>query len=287
MPEVSVIMGIYNENRKQAAQAVDSILKQTFTDFEFIICDDGSQDAFFQWLSKYCKKDSRILLLHNRTNRGLAAALNRCLSHASGTYIARMDADDCSNRRRLERQAVFLQQHPAYALVGCQAWMFDKHGVWGMRRMEEVPQKQSFLFTSPFIHPAVMIRREIMEKLQGYSESAKVERAEDYDFFMRLYAQGYLGYNMQEVLYAYREDTRTYAKRKYSYRIRECRVRYVGFQRLGILNRNYRYVIKPLVAGLVPARLMALAKRRIFRFEKAALHTFQASSKAKGTRRIT
>lgn len=261
-------MGIYNANKKQAAQAIDSILKQTFTDFEFIICDDGSKEFFFQWLRKYCKKDSRIVLLRNSENRGLAVALNRCLSRASGTYIARMDADDCSHRRRLEKQAAFLQQSPVYAMAGCNACMFDMHGVWGIRRMEETPKKQSFLYTSPFIHPAVMIRRKVIVKLRGYSESARVERAEDYDFFMRLYAQGYMGYNMQETLYAYREDARSYTKRKYRYRIIECRVRYMGFQRLGILNGNYRYVIKPLLSGLVPAGFMAYIRRR-YRFQRA------------------
>lgn len=256
MPEISVIMGTYNENKTQAAQAITSVLNQTFQNFEFIICDDGSEKEFFLWLKKYCSKDHRILLLRNQKNRGLAATLNRCLWHATGTYIARMDADDRSRPDRLEQQIAFLRSNRAYALTGSNAQLVNEHGVWGMRRMEEIPKKQSFLNTSPFIHPSVMMRKEAADRVNGYRESLKVLRSEDYDFFMRLYAEGYRGYNIQEPLLAYREDAQSYARRKYCYRINECRVRYQGFGRLGIRRRNWHYVFKPLVAGLIPAKLM-------------------------------
>lgn len=264
MPEISVIMGTYNENRAQTAQAIDSVLKQTFQDFEFIICDDGSDAMFYQWLGRYCKKDSRIVLLRNLRNQGLAAALNRCLSHACGKYVARMDADDLSRPDRFEKQIAFLRRHGQYALAGSNAKLMDESGVWGERKMEEMPQKESFLHTSPFIHPAVMIRRREMEKLRGYCESPEILRAEDYEFFMRLYAKGYRGYNLQEPLFAYREDMRSYAKRKYRFRICECRVRFHGFRRLGVLKGNMHHVLRPLVAGLVPARLMIRVRKRRF-----------------------
>lgn len=144
MPEISVIMGIYNANKKQAAQAIDSILKQTLTDFEFIICDDGSKEFFFQWLRKYCKKDSRIVLLRNRKNRGLAVPLNHCLSCASGTYIARMDADDCSHRRRLEKQAAFLQQFPVSDKYRCGS------SFWLERLMQPIFQHSNVASATPY-----------------------------------------------------------------------------------------------------------------------------------------
>lgn len=262
MPEISVIMGTFNENKKQAAQAIDSILSQTFRDFEFIICDDGSGAGFYKWLRGYCARDPRIMLLRNEKNRGLAVTLNRCLGRASGNYIARMDADDISKESRLEKQASFLGRHEEYALVGSSAYLTGRRGVWGVRRMEEAPRKESFLSTSPFIHPSAMVRREVIEGLRGYCESPRMLRAEDYDFFMRLYAAGYQGYNLQEALLQYREDAQAYAKRKYRYRINECRVRYLGFRRLGILKGNMRYVLKPLMAGLVPARFMAVFRKK-------------------------
>ncbi len=256
-------MGTYNErDRRQAAQAIDSILNQTFRDFEFIICDDGSDRAFYKWLYRYCKKDSRIMLLRNEKNMGLAAVLNKCLKYASGEYIARMDADDISNTRRLEKQAAFLERHQEYALVGCNAQLIEGKRVWGERRLEKMPRRESFLRTSPFIHPAVMIRREVLESIGGYCVSPKVMRAEDYELFMRLYAKGCRGYNLQETLFQYREDTKSYAKRKYRYRMNECRVRYRGFLELGILNGNLHYVLKPLAAGLVPAWIMMVLRRK-------------------------
>lgn len=263
MPAISVLMGIYNENKRYAAQAIDSVLNQTFTDFEFIICDDGSEQEFYEWLRMYCKKDARIRLLRRKHNHGLAAALNYGLKYARGNYIARMDADDLSARERLARQYTFLETHPEYAFVGCSAWMLGAHGRWGIRNMEEMPEKKSFLKTSPFIHPTVMIRREALKAQHGYAQGNKAVRAEDYELFMRLYAAGFRGYNLQELLFGYREDERSLKKRKYRYRINECRVRYQGFYRLGILKGSLRYVMKPLVVGFAPSWvMMRLRKHR-------------------------
>lgn len=256
MPEVSILMGVYNGSRKYTAQAVNSILDQTFTDFELIICDDGSSDCFYRWLAAFCEKDPRIFLLRNEQNRGLAATLNRCLRHASGTYIARMDADDISKKERLERQVSFLRRHKEFVIAGCNAQMISGRSIWGIRRMEEMPRRESFLSTSAFIHPTIMIRREVLADLNGYCESHKVQRVEDYELFMRLYAAGYRGYNLQEELFQYRESRHDYGRRKYQYRIKECLVRWQGFGRLGIRKGNLRYVIKPLAAGLVPRKIM-------------------------------
>lgn len=268
MPEISILMGTYNEkSRKTTALAIDSMLNQTFTDFEFMICDDGSEAEFFQWLQRYCRKDSRIILLHNEKNHGLAFSLNRCLRHASGIYVARMDADDIAKPERLEKQAAFLRQHEEYALVGCNAQLICGQCVWGERKMEERPQKDSFLNTSPFIHPAVMIRRNVLETHGGYCERREILRTEDYELFMRLYAKGCRGYNLQEALFIYREERWSYAKRKYRYRINECRVRLHGFRKLGILYGNLRYVMKPLAAGLVPSGFMIMLRRK--RYGKA------------------
>lgn len=249
-PKISVLMGIYNEKRKNAKAAIDSVLKQTFTDFEFLICDDGSDPAFYEWLKKYCKKDKRIRLIRQRENKGLAAALNRCFVYASGNLIARMDADDICVRTRFEKQEAFLRKHSEYAMVGCNVYLVAGSKVWGERRMEEVPKESSFLKTSAFVHPAVMIRREVMKTLSGYREQKRFLRVEDYDFFMRMYAAGYRGYNLQEPLLFYREEA--VAKQTYRCRVNECLVRLHGFWNMGILRGNLRYVGKPLAVGLLP-----------------------------------
>jgi len=166
MPEISVLMGIYQGSRAYAAQAIDSVLNQTYEDYEFLICDDGSDPDFFQWLQRYCRKDSRIRLLRNRKNGGLASALNKCFANSSGRYLARMDADDISERTRFEKQAAFLHENQEYAFVGCNVRLMTQYKIWGERRLERIPLKKSFLSTSPFIHPTIMIRREIMEQMQ-------------------------------------------------------------------------------------------------------------------------
>lgn len=264
-PEISVIMGTCNDNRAYAAQAIDSILGQTFPSLELIICDDGSEPSYFSWLRDYCKKDPRIFLLRNPKNQGLAAALNRCLRYASGTYIARMDADDLARADRFQKQAAFLDRHREYAFVGCSARLIAEHGPWGVRRLRRRPGRRSFLNTSPFIHPAVMFRRETLEACGGYQESKKALRAEDYELFMRLYAAGQRGYNLPQLLLDYREDRSSLKRRRYRYRFCECLVRLEGFYRLGILKGNVRYVLKPLAVGLVPGFLMRKIREKRFR----------------------
>lgn len=264
-PIVSVLMGIYNEkNRDYVIQAIDSILQQSFGNFEFIICDDGSTDGFYTWLQDVCRKDSRIRLLRNDKNMGLSYTLNRCMKQASGKYYARMDADDISEQKRLEKQLLFLENHPEFSIVGCNAEFIDDQGVWGNHLMIEVPQKTDFLKTSVFIHPTILVRAEVMQKIGGYSTEAYALRTEDYELFMRLYAVGERGYNLQEFLFQYREDLNAFAKRKYRYRVNEMRVRYRGFRALGILKGNWSYVMKPLVVGMIPAKVMQKRRKKQF-----------------------
>lgn len=264
MVTISVIMGIYNEKKQYAAKAIDSILNQTEKNIEFIICDDGSKKEFYDWLQQFCSKDSRIVLLRNEKNVGLSATLNRCLVNAHGKYIARMDGDDISDKRRLEKQLNALEKNPRYCLIGCNVKFIDTQGAWGEMRLKKFPQKQDFLFTSPFVHPAIMIQRDVMDELGGYSEEPGSVRTEDYELFMRLYAKGYEGCNLQEFLFYYREDKDAYKKRKYRYRLNESRVRYKGFKELGILKGNMRYVIKPLIVGFIPAGIMRKMRKKRF-----------------------
>lgn len=265
---ISVIMGIYNEQTSYAKKAIYSILNQTEKNIELIICDDGSNKEFYNWLQHFCRKDNRITLLRNKHNLGLSATLNKCLSFAHGEYIARMDGDDISDERRLEKQLQVLENNPEYALAGCNVKFIDSQGIWGERRLKEIPEKKDFLYTSPFVHPAIMIRKDVMDELGGYSEEQYSVRTEDYELFMHLYAKGYKGYNLQEFLFYYREDKKAYKKRRYRYRLNESRVRYQGFKELGILKGNMRYVLKPLIVGLIPIRLIIKIRKRKFEYRE-------------------
>lgn len=259
MCKVSIIMGIYNmENRFHLVKlAINSILNQSYTDFEFIICDDGSSDNTYSLIKKIIKNEKKIILIKNESNRGLAYSLNHCLSIAKGKYIARMDADDISLPNRLEKQIKFLDKHLEYAMVGCNLLLINDKGVWGNRVLVEKPTKKSFLFTSPFCHPSIIMRREALEHVNKYKVEKITRRAEDYDLFMRMYAKGYKGYNIQEFLYQFREDNEAYKRRAYKYRIDEVQVRYRGFKSLNLFPKAILYIIKPLIVGCIPQRFLA------------------------------
>ena len=267
MPRVSVIMAVFGMAGRAGVleRAVASIRRQTLRDWELLIYDDGSADGTLQEVSRIARADPRIRVLHGTRNRKAGYARTRCIRAARGRYLAVMDADDISAPGRLAAQADFLDMHPQYAFVGSSAWMFDSRGVWGLRRVPERPGRESFLSTLPFVHPSVMLRREAALAVHGYREGPQAYRAEDYEFLMRLYAAGYRGYNLKEPLLYYREDAHAMRRRKYRYRLTECRVRLHGFGRLGILRGNLRYVLKPLAAGLAPACLMRAARVRRYR----------------------
>lgn len=260
MPRVSVIMGIYNTpNKEMLKTSIDSILNQTFKDFEFIICNDGSTNNCFRWAKEICKDDDRVIFIENSINKGLAYTLNYCLKEAKGEYIARMDDDDESHLDRFEKQVKFLDSNKDIGLVGSNMYLFDsKRGNWGIRKYKEYVKKEDFLYRVAVPHPTIMARKTAYDLIGGYRDIPRTLRVEDYDCFMRMFAKGIKMYNFQTPIFNYREDSRGAKKKKYKYRFNEMWVRKEGFKELGLLKnfQNYIYVVKPLLAGLVPQKLI-------------------------------
>ncbi len=260
--KISVIMGVYNANKDNMIyESIQSICNQTYLNWELIICDDGSEDGTYEIIEELRRKECRIKLIKNDKNRGLAYSLNHCLEFADGDFIARMDIDDISMCNRFEQQVNYLLSHENIAFCATSANLFDDNGIWALRRMKSTPNKKDFLFTSPFIHPTLMARNSFYKKYK-YTVSRKTLRAEDYELFMRAYADGYVGENIQEALYNYREDKASYSRRKYRERWFEAVVRYEGFKRLGLLPRGFIYVVKPLVVGLIPQQILRITRKR-------------------------
>ena len=262
-PIISVVMPVHKcRSIHELKLAIESVLHQNFKKIEFIICDDAADKEIKQTLESYQKKDSRIIILHNSMNIGVAASLNRCIRVSSGKYIARMDGDDISGPERFQTQYDFLEQHKEYAFVGCNAKLIDEHGIWGTRLMPEIPNEKDFLFYSPYIHPSIMGRKELFTHDGGYRVSKQTWRCEDYEFFMRQFCQEYYGYNIQSCLFSYREDMNTYRKQKYKYSVYEAIIRLKGYRKMGtLLKGGVIYWMKPLVVGLIPKRLYALWKK--------------------------
>lgn len=256
-------MGIYNQWDENALlNAVNSILNQSLQDFEFIIYDDGSKQEVAQRILKLAELDKRIIVIGKSINHGLGYSLNRCIEKATGEYIARMDADDISVPCRLEKQIAFLDAHTEYMWCGCNAILFDETGICGERKMPEVPSTIDYLKYSPFIHPSVVYRATVFEQMNGYCISKETLRCEDYELFMRLHKEGYQGYNIQETLFWYREDKDSFKRRGVLARINEAKIRYHNFKAMGILlPKGWIYVLRPILAGFVPHRILLWIKR--------------------------
>jgi len=261
-PDISVIMGVYNQwDTESLNAAVLSIVNQTFKEWEFIIYDDGSDPWAAVALQKLGKLDKRIRLIGREENHGLAFSLNACIRQARGSYIARMDADDISAPVRLQTQYDFLEKHPEYGWCGCGAKLFDENGVWGERMMKTEPSKKDFLPFSPFIHPTVMYRGDLLREQGGYEVSKDTLRCEDYEIFMRLYQQGMRGYNLPFSLFYYREDRHSYKRRRFRYRVKEAKVRCRCFAGMHILfPKGIFYVIRPIVGGMLPTPVVSWIK---------------------------
>ena len=268
MPKVSIISGAYNISGVFALEkAVFSILNQSFSDFEWIILDDGSSDSTWEILSEYAKGDSRIKLLQNEKNMGLAYSLNKCLEVASGEYIARQDMDDYSDPERLKKQVEFLDANPEISLLGTQAYLFDKDGVWGKEHFATTVTKKDFLFTSPYQHGAMMIRKDALLDAGGYRVCKATRRCEDYDLFMTMHTK-YAGANLDEFLYYFCEDESSKKRRKYRYRIDEMKIRFRGFKKLKLMPKGFFYAIKPLFVGLIPGKTLDKLKKKRKRREE-------------------
>ena len=269
--KVSIIMGIFN-CVETLPEAIDSLLGQTFQEWELILCDDGSTDNPYSVAEEYALRyPNKIVLIRNSTNMGLNYTLNHCLKYAKGEYIARMDGDDLSLPMRLETEVKFLNEHPEYAIVSTPMIYFDEQGEWGKGTAIEIPQIKDFVFHTPFhCHAPCMIRREAYEAVGGYTVDRRLLRFEDCNLWYKLYAAGYRGYNLQEPLYKMRDDRNAYHRRTPSARIRGVYVQWVGFRLIHMPMRYYPFLVleflKDLAIILVPEGLYTtLHKRKLKR----------------------
>src|SRR5438046_7283926 len=225
-PVVTVLMAARN-GAAFLCEAIESILGQTLSNFEFVIVNDASTDNTRAIIQSY--NDRRIRLIENASPMGLAASLNRGVEVANGTYIARMDQDDISFPHRLERQVQFLETHQDVCVCGSWAGLIDEgnspHGVRRKPSGDEI--SAGYWLTSPIIHPSAMIRRAQLGDLR-YDETLRC--TEDYDLWFRLARHGKID-NIPEPLLSYRVHAKSLSNQQRARQLQETYavfVRYTG-----------------------------------------------------------
>ena len=216
--KVSVIMPVYN-GAQYLQEAIDSILQQTYRDFEFIIIDDGSTDNSLEIIRMNADLDKRIVLLQNEQNSGICVTLNKGLEVAKGEYIVRMDCDDISELNRLAIQVAFMDSHPEYGLVGSNTKIFGEEIVnpyvfyfdedWRMCVVD-------MIYAACMAHPAVIMRTEILRKY-GLYYNDEFRAMEDFYMWWQFAKYSKIT-NIQQPLLNYRQHAKQVTKKEYDER---------------------------------------------------------------------
>jgi len=212
-PMISVVMSVYNAE-KYLQEAIQSILTQTYKDFEFIIINDGSSDKSLEIIEKYRNQDERIVLI-SRENRGLIASLNEGIEKARGKYIARMDADDISLPERFEKQ-LELMEKDTLDICGCHYFLINEKNDFVSVFLAPII-KSSFYYhmanTVPFGHPSVMYRKDFFERHNLFYGKSRYQNAEDYALWLNMWQLGASFGNVNAFLFKYRDFSESLSKK--------------------------------------------------------------------------
>ena len=246
-------MSVYNGER-YLVEAIESILNQTFTDFEFIIINDGSTDGTADILRSY--KDRRIRIFE-QSNIGLTRSLNRGVALARGEYIARMDHDDLSMPERFARQVAFLDAHPEVGVVGTACLVYNE--VRGIEWKYAVATsddecRRDLIKGNQFVHTSVMMRKSVLQAVGAYNEAYRY--LQDYELWVRLAGRTRLA-NLPEVLVVRRYHWGAVSTTRSTELVRlwlRMRIRYQAFRRLDYPFYYVFYVFHPILLSLLELR---------------------------------
>lgn len=212
-PLVSVVMATFNESKETISLAIKSILNQTHSNLELLIIDDSTKHETISQIDALAN-DPRVIVIREKARIGFVKALNIGLKNAKGKYIARMDGDDISAPNRLSLQVSFLEQNEKYSVVGGAMNIINMSGIIISSRFYPTSSLKLNLwsiFRSPFAHPTVMLRREIID--EGFFYNVDFKKSEDLEFWMRLKKHGFKFVNLGEILLDYRIDDNFSSKR--------------------------------------------------------------------------
>lgn len=264
---ISIIMAVYN-CAPTLKEAMDSIIAQTYTNWEFIICDDCSTDNTLDIVRKYeAKYPDKFKVIQNEQNSKLSYSLNHCLKYADGEFIARMDGDDISRPDRFEKQVKYLREHPEVDLVSTLVQRFEGENLADIIKKPEFPDRYTQHKEVAFNHATIMTYKYVYDKCDGYTVSKRTVRAQDYDLWFRFFYHDFKGVNMQEPLYLMREDMNAIKRRTIKVRFHAYRTTVKGFRLLKYPLRWYvvptiSFVFKSLVPGTLVYKYRQLQAKR-------------------------
>ena len=246
-PKVSVIIPTYNVE-DYIDECISSILNQTYTNFEIVICDDCSTDETVVRLQKYASLPN-VTILSNKENLKQATTRNKCINACKGEYVLIQDADDISESDRMEVLVNSLEEDIDFVGSSCYCFNPLDGKFENLIMKNEYPMAKDLLWGIPFVHASILFRKVCLTNIGGYRSTKYTKRCEDYDLIMRLYAAGYRGKNIKNVLYGYRVDDKTISRRSFDTRLDECVIRYEGFKGNNILlPLGWIYIFKPILA---------------------------------------
>ena len=267
-PKISVVMSVKN-GADTLHKSMESILNQTFTDFEFIICDDGSTDNTLELLNQYAQKDNRIKIIHNDASRGLAYSLNACIEKAKSNILARQDADDASDIRRFEIQYPFVLEHPEYTIVGTCWYNVNSNGEKNQCVIKSEPSAKDMIKGGLYLHPSWMMRKDELAKVGFYTVNKYTMRSQDYHLVMKVLANGMKLYNMSEFLYFYTADENTISRSRNWARVKGLMwIRWDSYRKNKLPLWAYLYVLKPFLANIIPKNIMNRHYKKIYGKQK-------------------
>jgi len=253
-------MSVYN-SADFLSEAIESILNQTYKNFEFLIIDDCSTDNSPDVIKSFQNKDERINFFRNKHREGLTKNLNKLNKIATGKYLARMDADDIAYSSRFEKQMKFLYDNPKIEILGSYAKDIDHQGnILSNRKVPIEHEKIIKLLPilSPIIHPTVFIKKETFDFLNGYNE--KYDNAQDLDLWFRAYIDGFQFHNLPDYLLYYRVKEDYSFINNFKKRMNDVKVRINGYKQINYPMYKYYNIIISIILAIIPYKIFKLLK---------------------------
>ena len=247
-PEISVIMSEYNTDPTLLRASIESIINQTFSNFELIIINDASNNDLSKITNEY--RDKRIRIYNNKTQNGLVYSLNKALSLSKGKYIARMDTDDYSYAERLEKQYTILENNQNIDILASRADLYDGAKIWGKTKEKGPIGIQELKKGNPICHPSVMMRKKIFNTLRKYPNK---KRCEDYALWIEAVINNFKIVILDETLIRYHLNKEDYRKKTLYKRMDYLRLLKQEYLKLKPSRWEIlKHYMKTIIAGVIP-----------------------------------